>query len=96
MGQALLALVLLPVSMAFGKFADPVLATVGLTLLDSTAIYMPFFAEKPSLGKAKGSLSRAYRLMFPVGEALAIVAMVSPIATLIADVAMLGDLTGYR
>jgi hypothetical protein len=47
----------------------------------------------PSLGKAKGPLTRAYPLMFPVAEALGLVSAFSATASLIQDVFVLGDLT---
>jgi hypothetical protein len=91
---AIAALVVLLAGTFIGFYFDAVTALVGKVLLDGTAIYLAFFAAMPSLGKAKGPLTRAYPLMFPVGEALALVAMVSSVASLIGDVAALGDHTG--
>jgi hypothetical protein len=92
---ALVGFVMLLIGMALPSFFDPVTSQVGKVLIDGVAIYFAFFVAMPSLGKAKGPLTRAYPLMFPVGEALSLVATVSSIATLIADVATLGDMTGF-
>jgi hypothetical protein len=88
------AFVVLLIGMMLGSFFDATAAQVGKVILDGAAIYLAF-KTLPSLGKAKGPLSRAYPLMFPVSEALGIVAQVSAVATLIADVAVLGDLSGW-
>ena len=93
--HAVAAFIVLLASMTMGSLFDPVTARVGMILLDGAAIYLAFFAAAPSLGKAKGPLTRAYPLMFPVSEALNIVGMVSSVASLIGDVATLGDLSGY-
>ncbi len=75
-------------------FKENVTAKASLVFLDAYAIYLTFFVAKVDLGKARGPLSRFYPLMFPVTEALNLVAMVSAAAYLIGDVASLGEVSG--
>ena len=87
-------LVILLAGLALDALPDKVAAQAGKVLLDGASIYMVWKVGTPSLGKAKGPLSRAYPLMFPVGEAIGLVSKISTIAFLIGDVATLGDTTG--
>ncbi len=87
------ALIILLVGTMLPSFLDALTAQVGKIILDGAAIALAFMTL-PSLGKAKGPLSRVYPLMFPTGEALGLVSEVSAVATLIGDVAVLGDLSG--
>jgi hypothetical protein len=89
------AFLILLFGLALDNLPDRQAGKAGKILLDGVAIYMVFFVGTPSLGRAKGPLTRGYPLMFPVAEALGLVAMFSSIATLIGDVAVLGHLTGY-
>jgi hypothetical protein len=89
----IVTLVVLLVGLVLDSLPDRVHALVGKVLLDGLAIYMAWKVGTPSLGKAKGPLTRFYPLMFPVGDALTLVGKVSSIAFLIADTAALGDAT---
>jgi hypothetical protein len=91
---AILSLVILFAGMALSEVFSPIPATVGKVILDLVTVWFALNITMPTLGKAKGPLSRFYPLMFPVGEALALVSAFSATATLISDVFVLGDLTG--